>query len=176
MTQSTPGAHDASPMPRRVPSPGKRFPRRHHLYVWVWQQPVVQVAQILGITGPALRKRCLRYGIPMPPRGYWAQTKIGVPLPVTQLANPEHDPELDFEISVAQLQFLEKLPWPASGQLAIPMWRVAAMCDFSCCRWYQFRLGLERQLLVRLPAFLWHSPHGHCLASGTPSGPPPSNR
>lgn len=48
---------------------------REELFHLVWSMPSEQVAAKLGISGPALTKRCTKLGIPKPPRGYWARFK-----------------------------------------------------------------------------------------------------
>ncbi len=48
---------------------------REDLFHLVWSMPSEQVAANLGISGPALTKRCTKLGIPKPPRGYWARFK-----------------------------------------------------------------------------------------------------
>lgn len=41
----------------------------------LWAMPAEEVARMLGISGPALVKRCKRDGISKPPRGYWAKRR-----------------------------------------------------------------------------------------------------
>lgn len=43
----------------------------------VWSQPMTTVASQLGISDVAVRKRCLKLGVPTPPRGYWTKLKAG---------------------------------------------------------------------------------------------------
>lgn len=43
----------------------------------VWSQPMTTVASQLGISDVAVRKRCLKLGVPTPPRGYWTKLKTG---------------------------------------------------------------------------------------------------
>ena len=40
-------------------------------------RPAESVAKELGVSGAAVRKRCLAWGIPLKPRGYWAQVAAG---------------------------------------------------------------------------------------------------
>lgn len=46
---------------------------REELFHLVWSMPSEIVATNLGISGPALTKRCNKFGVPKPPRGYWAK-------------------------------------------------------------------------------------------------------
>lgn len=47
------------------------------LEIMVWSQPMTTVASQLGISDVAVRKRCLKLGVPTPPRGYWTKLKAG---------------------------------------------------------------------------------------------------
>jgi hypothetical protein len=53
-------------------SDSKSFTRRQ-LYELVWKTPVDRLAKEFGLSGRGLGKVCERHGIPVPPRGYWAQ-------------------------------------------------------------------------------------------------------
>jgi hypothetical protein len=97
-------------------TPDMRCPRRHHLYLWVWEEPAIHVAAELKISGNALRKRCLKFNIPLPGRGYWAQMRVGLHLPVTPLPEPDDDPELPYAVSVQRFESLNALPWPSLGR------------------------------------------------------------
>ncbi|WP_163855148.1 hypothetical protein [Paenibacillus elgii] len=50
---------------------------RENLYNEIWSEPVKTVAQRYEISDVALRKHCVKYGIPLPPRGYWEKLKAG---------------------------------------------------------------------------------------------------
>jgi len=50
---------------------------RRDLYEKVWSTPLVRLARELDISDVGLKKACRRYGIPTPPRGYWAQLAAG---------------------------------------------------------------------------------------------------
>lgn len=43
----------------------------------VWEMPTVQVANLFGISDKAIEKKCKKYGIAKPPRGYWAKLAAG---------------------------------------------------------------------------------------------------
>ncbi|MEA2008299.1 MAG: hypothetical protein U9O54_04190 [Chloroflexota bacterium] len=47
------------------------------LRLWVWETPLTQLGKALGVSDNAVRKRCRKYGIPTPPRGYWTLIKAG---------------------------------------------------------------------------------------------------
>ena len=69
---------------------------REALYQRVWSNPVESVAQQLGISGRGLSKICLRFEIPVPPRGYWAKLAAGKRQPKIPLARatPNLSPEI----------------------------------------------------------------------------------
>lgn len=39
----------------------------------VWKMSTVKVAHHYGVSDKAVEKRCKKYGIEKPPRGYWAK-------------------------------------------------------------------------------------------------------
>lgn len=41
----------------------------------VWSMPTVEVAKIFGVSDKAIEKRCKKFKISKPPRGYWAKIK-----------------------------------------------------------------------------------------------------
>lgn len=47
------------------------------LRLWVWEKPLTQLGEMLGVSDNAVRKRCRKHGIPTPPRGYWTLLKHG---------------------------------------------------------------------------------------------------
>lgn len=48
---------------------------KEELEVLVWLMPTVKVAKIFGVSDKAIEKRCKKYNITKPPRGYWAKEK-----------------------------------------------------------------------------------------------------
>ncbi len=50
---------------------------RAALYALVWKKPVTRVAKDFGISDVAIRKICVKHGIPTPPKGYWAKLQHG---------------------------------------------------------------------------------------------------
>lgn len=53
---------------------------RDKLYEEVWSRPMAAVAREYGVTSTALKKTCVRHGIPTPEQGYWAKLKYGKPV------------------------------------------------------------------------------------------------
>jgi hypothetical protein len=58
---------------------------REELYHRVWEKPMFQVAQEIGISDVGLKKACRRVLVPTPPRGYWAKVDAGQKPPVPAL-------------------------------------------------------------------------------------------
>jgi len=61
---------------------------RDELYDLVWGEAMATLAPKLGLSDVGLKKRCLKLGVPTPPRGYWAKLEAGqkvkkTPLPDT---------------------------------------------------------------------------------------------
>lgn len=50
---------------------------REELFALVWDKPVRQLANDLGVSDVAIHKRCAKLQVPTPPRGYWAKIKAG---------------------------------------------------------------------------------------------------
>src|SRR5258708_22245195 len=50
---------------------------RETLYAEVWKEPVVTVAKRYQVSDVALRKICVKLGVPVPPLGYWAKVAAG---------------------------------------------------------------------------------------------------
>ena len=47
------------------------WPTKAKLKKLVWQKPLVHAAGEVGVSDVALRKRCVKLGIELPPKGYW---------------------------------------------------------------------------------------------------------
>lgn len=50
---------------------------REKLYNEVWEESLAAIAKRYGISETALRKRCNKLDIPLPPKGYWQKIKSG---------------------------------------------------------------------------------------------------
>lgn len=61
---------------------------REELYRRVWEKPVRQVAQEIGISDVGLKKTCVRLSVPSPPRGYWAKIEAGQKVSKANLPPP----------------------------------------------------------------------------------------
>lgn len=53
------------------------WPAQEELEKLVWEMSTVQLAKKLGVSDVAIAKRCKKYGIKKPPRGYWKKKEAG---------------------------------------------------------------------------------------------------
>jgi len=53
--------------------PKIEWPSKEELEKLVWEKPTTAIAEELGVSDKAVSKRCKKYGIEKPPRGYWAK-------------------------------------------------------------------------------------------------------
>lgn len=44
----------------------------------IWQKPTIEIAKIYGVSDKAVEKRCKKYNISKPPRGYWQKLKANL--------------------------------------------------------------------------------------------------
>ncbi|MGX0134489.1 hypothetical protein ACUXG4_002730 [Cupriavidus metallidurans] len=50
---------------------------REQLYELVWREPMLRVAERLGVSSSYMARVCTELRVPRPPRGYWAQLEFG---------------------------------------------------------------------------------------------------
>lgn len=50
---------------------------REKLHELVWSEPITKIAPRYGLSDRGLGKLCARFGIPVPPGGYWAKKAAG---------------------------------------------------------------------------------------------------
>jgi len=50
---------------------------RDELYELVWAEPMTKVPRYYGLSDRGLAKICVRMGVPVPGRGYWAKVQSG---------------------------------------------------------------------------------------------------
>ncbi|MBE9086661.1 hypothetical protein IQ278_31970 [Tolypothrix sp. LEGE 11397] len=48
-------------------------PSKEDLEKMIWETSVLEVSHKFGVSDVAVAKWCKKYGIPKPPRGYWAK-------------------------------------------------------------------------------------------------------
>jgi len=101
---------------------------RDELYELVWSEPVARVAKRYGMSGAGLRKLCLRNGVPVPPRGYWAKVAAGRATerpPLPPKAHQRHRPST----SATALERRALTPGPSHPQAHEVAERVAFEAD-----------------------------------------------
>lgn len=76
--------HGSSTNTEELPDlvPEKPLPRYRHVYIskeelerLVWEIPTVKIAEMYGISDVAIAKKCAKFGIAKPTRGYWSKYK-----------------------------------------------------------------------------------------------------
>lgn len=80
---------------------------RERLYNEIWSEPVKIVAKRYEISDVALRKHCVRFGIPLPPRGYWEKVKSG------KVANKPVLPKVEGELKKRIRNYVIKFKYDA---------------------------------------------------------------
>jgi hypothetical protein len=60
----------------RVASRKTKRPSKDQLQELIWLKPTAQIALDFGVSDKAIEKWCKSYGIPKPPRGYWAKKQL----------------------------------------------------------------------------------------------------
>lgn len=73
---------------------------RHELFDLVWEVPMVHLGSQLGLSDVGLRKICVKYGIPLPPRGYWMRKQMGKADARPELTEPKFNPVIEFGESI----------------------------------------------------------------------------
>ena len=53
----------------------REWPSKAKLKKLGWKKPLVHAAKDLGVRDVALKKRCVKLGIELPPRGYWLKAR-----------------------------------------------------------------------------------------------------
>lgn len=50
---------------------------REQLYELVWREPMLRIAERLGVSSSYMARVCTELRVPRPQRGYWAQLEVG---------------------------------------------------------------------------------------------------
>ena len=67
---------------------------RVELFDLVWSKPMTHLAKELGLSDVGLRKICVKFGIPLPPRGHWSRLQFGKQDPRPQLPFENNNPQI----------------------------------------------------------------------------------
>lgn len=53
-----------------------KWPNKEDLEKLIWKIPTVKIAKMLGVSDKAVEKKCKKFNINKPPRGYWAKNGV----------------------------------------------------------------------------------------------------
>jgi len=86
----------------------KNEDERRKIFDEVWEKPITTLARKYGISDSALRKRCIRLEIPLPPKGHWEKVKSGKEVSIKpELPSLEIDNRQEKEITLQQQETVE---------------------------------------------------------------------
>jgi hypothetical protein len=115
---------------------------RVELFELVWSKPMTHLSKELGLSDVGLRKICVKYGIPLPARGYWARLQFGKQDPRPDLPFENNNPQIRLpdEGTAAtreQMSLMRKLDKQVA-QAVKPVLRAPQQFkDIRCIRTYQ---------------------------------------
>ena len=127
---------------------------RVELFELVWSKPMTHLSKELGLSDVGLRKICVKYGIPLPARGYWARLQFGKQDPRPDLPFEYNNPQIRLpdEGTAAtreQMSLMRKLDKQAA-QAVRPVLRAPQQFkDIRCIRTYQAILERVKYLEKR---------------------------
>lgn len=115
---------------------------RTELFELVWAKPMTHLAKELGLSDVGLRKICVKFGIPLPARGYWARLQVGRqdPRPVLPFENNNPQIRLPDEGTAAnreQMSLMRKLAKQAEEAIEPVLREPQEFKDLRCIKTYQ---------------------------------------
>ena len=115
---------------------------RNELYELVWAKPMTHLAKELGLSDVGLRKICVKYGIPLPLRGYWSRLQFGKQDPRPELPFENNNPQIRLpdEATAAtreQMSLIKKLAKQAEQAIEPVLRGPQQFKDIRCIRTYQ---------------------------------------
>lgn len=127
---------------------------RVELFELVWSKPMTHLAKELGPSDVGLRKICIKYGIPLPPRGYWARLQVGKQDPRPELPFENNNPQIrlpdeDTAATREQLSLMRKLAKQAEQEVEPVLREPQHFKDIRCIRTYQAILERIKELEQR---------------------------
>ena len=127
---------------------------RVELFELVWSKPMTNLAKELGLSDVGLRKICVKYGIPLPQRGYWARLQVGKRDPRPELPFENNNPQIRFpdEATAAsreQISLIKKLAKQAEQAIEPVLREPQQFKDVRCIKTYQAILERIKQLEKR---------------------------
>ena len=127
---------------------------RIELYELVWSKPMTHLAKELGLSDVGLRKICVKYGIPLPLRGYWSRLQFGKQDPRPELPFENNNPQIrlpdeDTAASREQMSLMRKLAKQAELEVEPVLREPQQFKDTRCIRTYQAILERIKELEQR---------------------------
>ncbi len=127
---------------------------RVELYDLVWDRPITHLAKEFGLSDVGLRKICIKYGIPLPARGYWARLQHGKQDPKAMLEFENHNPNIHLpdEGTAAtreQMSLMQKLAKRAEREVVPVLRDPQQFKDIRCIKTYQAILERVKELELR---------------------------
>lgn len=127
---------------------------RGELFELVWSKPMTHLSKELGLSDVGLRKICVKYGIPLPARGYWARLQFGKQDPRPELPFENNNPQIKLpdEGTAAtreQMSLMRKLAKQAAQALEPVIREPQQFKDVRCIQTYQAILERIQQLEKR---------------------------
>lgn len=115
---------------------------RLELFDLVWQKPMTHLSKELGLSDVGLRKICVKFGIPLPARGYWSRLQHGRQDPKPEIEFEKHNPLIQLpDESTAQsreqMSLMRKLSKKAAEEIAPVVRTVQQLKDPRCIKTYQ---------------------------------------
>jgi hypothetical protein len=115
---------------------------RVELYELVWAKPMTHLAKELGLSDVGLRKICVKYGIPLPLRGYWSRLQFGKQDPRPGLPFENDNPQIrmpdeDTAASREQMSMIRKLAKKAERATEPVIRKPQQFKDVRCIHTYQ---------------------------------------
>ena len=115
---------------------------RVELFDLVWSKPMTHLAKELGLSDVGLRKICVKFGIPLPPRGHWSRLQFGKQDPRPELPFENNNPQIRLpnEATAAsreQLSLIKKLAKQAEQEIEPVLREPQQLRDIRCIHTYQ---------------------------------------
>jgi len=115
---------------------------RVELFDLVWSKPMTHLAKELGLSDVGLRKICVKFGIPLPPRGHWSRLQFGKQDPRPELPFVNNNPQIRLpdEATAAsreQISLMRKLAKKAEQAIEPVLREPQQFKDIRCIKTYQ---------------------------------------
>ena len=127
---------------------------RVELFDLVWSKPMTHLAKELGLSDVGLRKICVKFGIPLPPRGHWSRLQFGKQDPRPELPFENNNPQIRLpdESTAAtreQMSLIKKLAKQAEQAIEPVLREPQQFRDIRCIHTYQAILERIKHLEKR---------------------------